>query len=889
MNGFTVNGQSQHLPEALDTTLIDVLREHIGLTGTKLVCGSGVCGACTVLLEGEPVVSCLLPARAARGKSVVTIEGIEANGLHPVQRAFVACDALQCGFCTSGFVVEAVAVHDAWRRTRGTLAPSRQELAAALAGHLCRCGAYPAIYRAVSAACAAQHDTTPAHGPRVEAHDKVTGRAKYTVDIKHPGQLEGVILRSAYAHARVVELDLSAARQCAGVKAVVSLLGRDRMVRFPGQEIAALAAVDRRTAVEALAAIVVRYEPMAAAIGMDAARREDAPLVFPGLRKTPTNSAEGPLLPAFWSRNLRGPTQALSDKPRKARQLIAAARVAGDPLLVEGTWRTDAQCHTTFEPHAAVARWDGETLTVHASTQAVSTLAAAIADRFSVPRANVRVIADHVGGGFGSKIGLRPETVAAVALARAAQAPVRVVLDRHEELAATGYRPGSELSVALLPGRDGSLKALSIKAFADAGIGVNSTIAALARLIYPAEAKELVDYDVVSNVAPGAPFRGPGGPVLCFALEQAVDEAAVRLGIDPIRLRQQWDPDVNRQRLYAWAQALPQWKAREPHTNGRFRRGVGAAAGTWFYFWQPGCGVELSVRNGRLMASTATQDMGNGSRTVLATTVAQAFALSPDEIDVRIGDSRLPPGPLSGGSRSTATLVPAALLAADRLKAELRRQSNRPIGDADDWRAILAAAPDTQVTAGRPADSPQTQMRSVLDEAGMMGVIFRWILRRFVHVEVGAGAPSSVAMATVEVDTRLGQIRVLQITNGLAVGRIATPDLARSQVEGAVIQGIGYALYETRQLDPLSGQVLTIGLEDYRIPGIADTPEIDIHFADSGFEHVPGGSVGLGEIATLPVAAAIANAVCNATGVRPHALPLRPDRVLAMLTSGAAS
>jgi xanthine dehydrogenase YagR molybdenum-binding subunit len=123
----------------------------------------------------------------------------------------------------------------------------------------------------------------------------------------------------------------------------------------------------------------------------------------------------------------------------------------------------------------------------------------------------------------------------------------------------------------------------------------------------------------------------------------------------------------------------------------------------------------------------------------------------------------------------------------------------------------------------------------------------------------------------------------------MGVGRIATPDLARSQVEGAVIQGIGYALFETRQLDPLSGQVLTIGLEDYRIPGIADTPEIDIHFADNGFEHVPGGSVGLGEIATLPVAAAIANAVCNATGVRPHALPLRPDRVLAMLKSGAAS
>jgi xanthine dehydrogenase YagR molybdenum-binding subunit len=545
MHSFTVNGESRCLPDAVDTTLIDVLREDIGLTGTKLVCGSGVCGACTVLLEGKPVVSCVLPARAARGKSVVTVEGIGTNGLHPVQRAFLACDALQCGFCTSGFVVEAVAFHDAWRQTKGTLAPSRQEVAAALAGHLCRCGAYPAIYRAASAACAAQHDTTPARGPRVEAHEKVTGRAKYTVDIKYPGQLEGVILRSAYAHARVVELDLNAARQHAGVKAVVSLLGRDRMVRFAGQEIAALAAIDRRTALEALAAIVVRYEPMAAVIGIDAARRDDAPLIFPGLRKAPINSAEGPLFPAFWSGNVRGPTQAFSDKPRKARQLIAAARAAGDPLLIQGIWRTDAQCHTSFEPHAAVARWEGETLTVHASTQAVSALADAIAGQFSVTRADVRVLADHVGGGFGSKGGLRPETIAAVALARVAKAPVRVALDRHEELAATGYRPGSELDLALLAGRGGTLRALSIKAFSDAGVGVNSTIAALARLMYPAEAKELVDYDVVRNVAPGAPFRGPGGPVLCFALEQAVDEAALRLGIDPIALRRQWDPDVN--------------------------------------------------------------------------------------------------------------------------------------------------------------------------------------------------------------------------------------------------------------------------------------------------------------------------------------------------------
>ncbi|MGO8916993.1 MAG: xanthine dehydrogenase family protein molybdopterin-binding subunit, partial [Stellaceae bacterium] len=650
---------------------------------------------------------------------------------------------------------------------------------------------------------------------------------------------------------------------------------------------------DRPSARAALAAITLRYEQLPAAVGMDEARSTDAPLVFPGFRKSPANTAEGPLLPARWKRNLRGPSNALSDRPRKARQMLQSARAAGDPLLVEGTWRTDAQCHTTFEPHAAVARFDGEALTVHASTQAVAQLATAIADRFSLPPGSVRVIANHVGGGFGAKVGLRAETIAAVELARAARAPVRVVLDRHEELTITGYRPACELQVALLPERDGTLKALSIKAYADTGAGVNSTVAGLARLIYQAEAKELVDYDVVSNLPPGAPFRGPGGPVLCFALEQAIDEAAARIAMDPIELRRRCDADVHRQRLYGWAADLDTWRKRPANgaERGRFRRGVGVAAANWLYFWQPGCEVELQVKDGRLIASTATQDMGNGSRSVLADTVARAFDLAPHDVDIRIGDSSLPRGPMSGGSRTTATVVPAAMVAADQLKAALRRQSNRDIGERPEWRQVIASAPDTKVRGRRLPDSGKVApgVQSPLDQIGMMGAVFKWILRRFAHVETGFGATGSVQVAEVEVDTLLGRVRVLRVHSGLAVGRIATPDLARSQAEGSIIQGVGYALYETRQIDRASGQVLTAGLEDYRIPGIADTPEMDIHFDAVGFEHVLGGGVGLGEVATLPVAAAIANAVHNATGVRPYEIPLRPDRLLASLHQGRRS
>ena len=308
------------------------------------------------------------------------------------------------------------------------------------------------------------------------------------------------------------------------------------------------------------------------------------------------------------------------------------------------------------------------------------------------------------------------------------------------------------------------------------------------------------------------------------------------------------------------------------------------------YFWQPGCQVELAVRDGKLVASTSTQDIGNGARTVLANTVAGAFGLEPYEIEALVGDSSLPEGSGAGGSRTTATIVPATLAATDQLKEEIRRRSNQPLGDSPDWRAVVAGMPDLRLKSERPADRASAHgINSAFDAAGIMGTIFKWILRRFAHLEAGSGTPSAVQIAEVEVDTLLGRVSVLRFHCGLAVGRLAAPQLARSQAEGSIVQGIGYALYEGRQIDQASGQILTTGLEDYRIPGIADTPDMDVHFDETGFDHVPGGAVGLGEVATVPVAAAIANAVHNATGSRIYEIPMRPDRLLAGLSMGTAS
>lgn len=887
-----VNGEWREVDPGPDDTAVELLRDGLGLTGTKLVCGGGVCGACTVQVDGEPVVSCLLPVAALEGRSVATVEGLTRDG-HPVARAFAAHAALQCGFCTPGFVVEAVAFHDTWRAEHGTAEPPAEDVAAALAGHLCRCGAYAEIQAAVRDACVGKFDEPgEMSGPRREAPDKITGAARYTVDIRHDGQLEGVLLRSPHAHARVGAVDVSGALALEGVHAAVELLAEDRTVRYAGQEVAAVAAVDRRTAEAALAKIVVEYEPLPAVIGMDQAQVDGAPTVYQKRNRKPPNAAEGATTPAPWKGNVRGPMGVFSTHRRRARNLIERARAAGDSLLFEGEFRTQAQAHTTLEPHAAVARFTGDTLEVHVSTQAVAEMAKLLAKRFSLPEGKVRVIAEHVGGGFGSKAGVHAETVAAVTLAKAADAPVRVAFDRQAELSVTGHRPAARISLSLLADRDANLAAVRIHAHADAGVAIGSMIAALGRLMYPAPAKELVDYDVVNHTPYGLPFRAPGAPPLSFALEQAVDEAARRLGRDPIALRQKWDPDPGRQRLYRWAAELPVWQ-QDSRRTGRFRRGVGVAAANWLYIWESDCAVALSVRNGRLTVSTAVQDMGTGSRSVLAATVAAHLGLEPSDVDVALGDSALPTGPGSGGSRTTATIAPAALAAVTKLKAELVTRSGLAGAQADaggiryaggvlPWSEVIAGTDDLRVEAKRPPDHSVLSRSAprAMAGAGVLGALFPVMMRLQGPLRIGRGYPGGVQVVEVEVDTKLGRTRVLRVHGGIAAGKLAVPELAAAQARGGIIQGVGFALYEERQFDLDTGLVLSANLEDYRIPGIADMPEIELHFDTEGYEHVPGGGVGLGEVATIPVAAAIANAVYDATGVRQYELPLRPDRVL---------
>ncbi len=622
---FSCNG-ADHVQEiGADDVALQVIRRGVGLTGAKLGCGAGTCGACTVLVDGEPHVTCLLPATALEGRQVTTIEGLsdsaEPADLHPIQRAFLAADALQCGYCTPGFVVEAVAFYDRWRAEHGSEEPDRDTIAAALAGHLCRCGAYQAIYAAVAAACRGDHDSAEVTYARIDGPEKVTGAAKYTVDVALEGMLEAKILRSPIAHGILHGLDDSAAAAMEGVIAIHRLVPNGHRVRFAGQEIAAVAAIDEATAIAALAAITLDLEELPAVITVEEARSPSAPVLYPDrrARREVLSASEGPLLSASWEGNVRGPfSSSILAKPRRGRKDLENAAING--TVSSGTWVSQVLCHSALEPHAAVARFTGGALEVWASTQSCHDLAEDLVHRFGLERDQVVVRCPYVGGAFGAKVGLQMETLVAVELARLAGAPVRVALSREEELTTGGLRPGQIIELAVGMSVNGSLMGVSHQAINDSGVAVGNVTGMLTRLLYDSGAKDLDDFDVVTNTPPGKPFRGPGGPPAYLALEGAIDQLAHDAGEDPIALRRRWDPNVPRNAIYDWIEGLEVYQDRGEvgADKGRYRRGVGLAAGGWFHFWDPGAQLELEAGPSGFVARTASQDMGNGTRSMIA-------------------------------------------------------------------------------------------------------------------------------------------------------------------------------------------------------------------------------------------------------------------------------
>lgn len=887
-----INGGERLLTHPPEASALEILRRDVGLTGPKPVCGAGVCGACTVLVDGVPTVSCLAPAGSLAGRRVETIESFDAGGLHPVQKAFLAHDALQCGFCTPGFVTEAIAFYRSWRAEHDSgAAPTREAIAKAMSGHLCRCGAYAGIYAAVRAACAGEFDDVDEFAcPRHDGPEKVTGRARYTVDVRYDDMLAGRIVGSPHAHARVVALDLDAARAVPGVRAVCDVLtDPHRTVRYVGHPVAAIAAVDEAAARAAGDAMAIEYDVRPFTVDPEAARSADAPVVYPERRKRTPNASEGPIPPGRWDGNVRTPFANLVLSRRRFSARRALRRAGGGARgtqVIEMTFDAPAQTHTALEPHACVAKWDGDRLTVHASTQSVHLLGKEIAKRFDLPAGNVAVHAEHVGGAFGSKQGLTLEIETAIRLSREAGAPVRLVHDRIEELVRGGCRPSTRLEMALAVGEEGEQRGISVRAYGNCGVAVQSQAAPWIRFTYRGP-KDCKDFDVTTNSGPAKPMRAPCGPPAFWALESCVDEAAHRLGIDPVALRRSWETSDVRDGLYDWVETLPAWRDRGAVAGGggRFRSGIGLAIGNWFNAFDNSARVELEASGGGVVVRCAAQDMGQGVRSVLARPVAEELGLSFDEIEVDIGLSTHPKGPASSGSRSTATLYPIALEAARKLAAELVSRATTELGlDEAEW-----------VPGGIRHARGEIELGALVDELGTVSVTSQKrggngpfdLLGRLPTGDLGLSLlfemTGSVCVMAVEVDTRLGLVRPTKAWMGVSAGKIVNPELATSQVQGAVVQGIGFALTEERLHDPLTGTLLSSNLEDYRIPGIGETPEIEVHFDASRFEKMRGGACGMSELVTLPVPGALANAVFHATGRRPRTLPLRPRRVRELL------
>ena len=886
----TINGRDHELHvEHGDETLVELLRGQLALTGTKLACGTGACGACTVLVDGRPVASCLLPVQYIVGRNVQTIENHGPDDLHPVQRAFMANDALQCGFCTPGFINSAIAFYEGWRAEHGTARPEREAIALALAGNLCRCGAYPAIYEAMTQAIIGDFDEdTVIEPPRYEALDKVTGQASFTVDQRFEDQLEGVLLRAKYPHAKIVAIDASEALAMPGVVAFSELLENDRLSRFAGQPIAAIAAVNRRVARAALKRVKVVYDVYPSAVGPERARQADAPEVYSGfgLFRSPPNASEGTVMPGRWRRNLRRSLISFTDKSAgKARRAVNKARRDKAPGLLELKTNNSVQVHTALEPHACLARGEGrERLTVYLSTQMVHHGARLIAEHFDLEEENVKVIAEHVGGAFGGKQNVTDEAIAAITLAQQAGRPVRVVYDRLEEMSYAAFRPGAEVQISLLTGQDGTIQAYSVDSYGDAGIAVGTGASTIVGLLGPDVPRQTVQTDIVNHGPPGKPFRGPDGPQAMWSLESAADEAAYRASLDPITLRRRWyADDLIRGKLLDWAEALPVWAGREMGQQiGRFRRGVGLALGAWPFLYNGDSEVMVGATPDGFFVRVGTQDIGTGTRSVLGAAVAKVFGVAPAQVKVELGVSDAPLGPTSGGSQATNSIYGPTVAAAEQLRDELVAAAESELGLA----RATAAAGGIQHRAGFeswPWLLSQAAPRSATDSRGSepaFNFLAELILSDKHLPSIGRGLSKSITVTEVEVDTRLGRIRPLGVWKAVAAGKIFAPVLARSQIQGGIVQGLGYALYEERQLDFSSGFMVNANLEDYHIPGIADTPPMEVHFVEEGFESVRGQGIGIAELATVGVAASVGNAVRQATGWRPLKTPIHPADVV---------
>ena len=919
---LTVNGTRHELDVPESRTLATVLREDLGLTGTKIGCNEAECGICSVIVNGQAVDSCIYPAFKAQGAEIQTIEGLaQGDELHPLQRAFVEHGAVQCGFCTPGLIMTAKNLLDKNPH------PTKHDIKVALKDTFCRCTGYVSVFNAIQAAAEelrgeepppfAQPETVEPlevigqSVPGPEVLNKVTGKAKYADDYTFPEMLYGRTLRSRYPHARVLRVDASRARELPGVHAVLThedvpgknihglvqsdwpVLAGDR-VRYMGDPVAIVAAEDEDTAAAALDLIEVEYEPL--------------PVVGdPEYARTP----EAPVLHEEWETgNL---LKHIKVYYGDIEQGLAEAEV-----VVEREYRTPTTEHAFLEPECAIGVPAGvaehDKLTVYVGSQIPYQDRNQIAAAMGLRDEEVRVRGTLIGGGFGGKEDIAGQIHVAM-LAQATGRPVKMLYTRQESLLFHPKRHATIIRIKTGAKRDGTLTAVQAELYGDGGAYASLSEKVMTRATTHATGPYVVPhtkidcYAMYTNNPPSGAFRGFGVTQSAFAVEQNMDLLAEALEMDPVELRLK-----NAQKVgvtTATGQLLREsvglvesidrvWGDMQAHHDGDgFRWGWQQDGKA--YGWGVACsykntglgggapdkaGAEVEVyEDGTAEVRTSSADMGQGLDAVVAQCTAEELGIPYGSVRVLLSDTDLTPdgGPTTA-SRQTYVTGNAARLAASAMREALAsvaaekmdvppdevrfeeglmryNGSSVPMGEVVGWMKQQGLEPRTMFEYWAPKTQP-------LGTGGDMHFAFSY----------------STQAALVEVDLETGEVHTLKVIAAADVGRAINPGALRGQIEGGVVMAMGNCLTEQYIIE--DGVPWTGVLARYKMPSIKHTPEIITHIVEHPTEDGPYGAKGVGEISSINTTPAICNAIYNATGLRVFSVPVDQDALLRALKSG---